>query len=64
MTSVLAGPFIIMEYDNNSGDIMEVLRKSGQLRGEIAVLDPNIDETKLEYVYDQIADVVLLNKYQ
>ncbi|EQL03769.1 phosphotransferase family protein [Ophiocordyceps sinensis CO18] len=53
------GPFIIMEYIENAGDMTDVLRTSGRPLGEKPVLDPVIDETKLEYVYGQIADMML-----
>ncbi|RDL41505.1 Uncharacterized protein BP5553_01484 [Venustampulla echinocandica] len=53
------GPFIIMEYIDNSGDIADVLNTPGRPLGEKPVLDPHIDEEKLEYVYRQMADIML-----
>ncbi|UNI16483.1 hypothetical protein JDV02_002914 [Purpureocillium takamizusanense] len=53
------GPFLIMEYIENSGDVTDVLRRPDQACGEKPVLDPDVDEAKLEYVYSQIADIML-----
>ncbi|OAQ88558.1 phosphotransferase family protein [Purpureocillium lilacinum] len=48
------GPFIIMEYIDNAGDMVDVLRAAGHTPGEKPVLDPDIDEEKLEHIYGQI----------
>ncbi|KAM4065466.1 phosphotransferase enzyme family protein [Hirsutella rhossiliensis] len=53
------GPFLIMEYIENSGDIIDVLRAPEYAPGEKPVLDPGIDEAKLEHMYSQIADIML-----
>ena len=53
------GPFIIMEYIDNAGDMVDVLRAAGHTPGEKPVLDPDIDEEKLEHIYGQIADIML-----
>ncbi|AEO66399.1 uncharacterized protein THITE_33846 [Thermothielavioides terrestris NRRL 8126] len=50
------GPFIIMEYIENSGDLIDVMAAPGLER---VVLDPDIDEDKLEFVYSQMADILL-----
>ena len=53
------GPFMIMEYIENAGDVVDVLRLPEHAPGEKPVLDPGIDEAKLEYMYGQIADIML-----
>lgn len=53
------GPFIIMEWVENTGDVVDVLNNPGLADGIPAVLDPNIDEKKLEHMYSQMADVLL-----
>ena len=53
------GPFIIMEYIEHSGDMIDMLRTPDQAPGEKPVLDPGIEETKLECIYGQIADIML-----
>ncbi|KFH43666.1 hypothetical protein ACRE_055790 [Hapsidospora chrysogenum ATCC 11550] len=53
------GPFMIMEYVENAGDVVDVLRLPEHAPGEKPVLDPGIDEAKLEYMYSQIADIML-----
>lgn len=53
------GPFIIMEYIENVGDMTDVLRSPGCPLGEKPILDPALDEAKLEFVYSQIADIML-----
>ncbi|PNY26322.1 Uncharacterized protein TCAP_03752 [Tolypocladium capitatum] len=53
------GPFIIMEYIDNSGDVTNVLETPGRRVGEKPVLDPDMNEEKLEHVYSQIADIML-----
>ncbi|KAG8414391.1 hypothetical protein J3459_014778 [Metarhizium acridum] len=53
------GPFLIMEYIENSGDVAGVLRAPGHTHGEKPALDPVIDDAKIDYVYSQIADIML-----
>lgn len=53
------GPFIIMEYIDNSGDMVDALNAPGRPSNEKPVLDPKIDEEKLEFLYGQMADIML-----
>lgn len=53
------GPFIIMEYIEHVDNLANVLEKQGQPDEDESGLDPNIDEEKLEFVYGQIADILL-----
>ncbi len=52
------GPFIIMEYLENAELLVDVLNTPGFTSKMKPVLDPNIDEAKLEYIYGQMADVL------
>ncbi|KAI1766385.1 phosphotransferase enzyme family protein-like protein [Hypoxylon sp. FL1150] len=52
------GPFIIM--DKMAGqDLSGFLKQPTEDKGQEKVLDPEIDQAKLDYVYDQIADFLL-----
>ncbi|KAG9250826.1 phosphotransferase family protein [Emericellopsis atlantica] len=53
------GPFIIMEYMDNFGDVIDMLKAPDRPFGEKPVLDPDMEEEKLEYMYSQIADIML-----
>lgn len=53
------GPVIIMEYIEHAGDVIDVLKSAELPLGQKPVLDPCIDEAKLEYVYGQVADILL-----
>ncbi|KAJ6440186.1 phosphotransferase family protein [Purpureocillium lavendulum] len=53
------GPFIVMEYIDHSGDVTDVLCTPGRASEEKPVLDPAIDEAKLEYMCEQIADIMI-----
>lgn len=53
------GPFLIMEYIENCGDMADVLRAPGHPHEDKPVLDPAMDEAKLDHVYGQIADIML-----
>ncbi|KAK4242782.1 hypothetical protein C8A03DRAFT_39941 [Achaetomium macrosporum] len=53
------GPFIIMDWVENAGDLVDVVNKPGLTIADVPMLDPNIDEEKLERVYYEMADIVL-----
>ncbi|TVY25156.1 hypothetical protein LHYA1_G006487 [Lachnellula hyalina] len=52
------GPFIIMEYmeGENLGDI---LKKPTPNEADLAILDPDINETKLNGIFEQLASFIL-----
>lgn len=50
------GPFIIMEFVNGT----DLLKQPTENNQEEVMLDPSIDEAKLDTVYDQIADYMFL----
>ncbi|KAI4869498.1 phosphotransferase enzyme family protein-like protein [Hypoxylon rubiginosum] len=52
------GPFIIMDLIEGQ-DLSDFLQQPTEDKEEKKVLDPNIDEAKLDYIYDQIADFML-----
>jgi aminoglycoside phosphotransferase (APT) family kinase protein len=54
------GPFIIMEYVDEAKTLAGALNIPGLSIQERPVLDPRIDEEKLVYVYEQLADIMLL----
>ncbi|KAI4126794.1 MAG: hypothetical protein LQ347_004831 [Umbilicaria vellea] len=53
------GPFIIMEYIEHAYDLVDALNTPGLAIGERPILDPNIAAERLEYVYGQIAHILL-----
>jgi hypothetical protein len=53
------GPFIIMEWVENAGDLVDITNKPGLTNQDVPMLDPNIDEGKLERVYGQMAGILL-----
>ncbi|KAH1546657.1 hypothetical protein KXX57_003302 [Aspergillus fumigatus] len=53
------GPFIIMEYIDHVMDLSDVLNTPGVAIKDCPILDPNIDEAKLELLYGQFADILL-----
>ncbi|KAL7919503.1 phosphotransferase family protein [Trichoderma austrokoningii] len=53
------GPFLVMEWVENSGDCVDVVNTPGLAVEDVPVLDPNVDEHKLEDLYGQLADVLL-----
>jgi len=52
------GPFIIMNLMQGQ-DLSDFLQQPTQSKEEAILLNPNIDEVKLDFVYDQIADFML-----
>ncbi|KAI0388938.1 phosphotransferase enzyme family protein-like protein [Xylariaceae sp. FL0594] len=52
------GPFIIMDFAEGK-DLSDLLQQPTEDEQEEIVLDPNIDEAKLDIVYDQIAGFML-----
>ncbi|GFF57781.1 hypothetical protein IFM51744_09330 [Aspergillus udagawae] len=53
------GPFIIMEYIDHVMDLSDVLNTPGFAIKDRPILDPNIDDAKLELLYGQFADILL-----
>ncbi|KAI1139611.1 kinase-like domain-containing protein [Hypoxylon sp. FL0543] len=53
------GPFIIMKYIKHDKVMTEVLKDPNQEPGDYPILDPNIDEEKLEHLYSQMANILL-----
>ncbi|KAH1451595.1 hypothetical protein LV164_003357 [Aspergillus fumigatus] len=53
------GPLIIMEYIDHVMDLSDVLNTPGVAIKDCPILDPNIDEAKLELLYGQFADILL-----
>lgn len=53
------GPFIIMEYIDHDRTLSDALNDPQRKAGESHVLDANISEQKLEFLYQQMADIVL-----
>ncbi|KAJ5106556.1 hypothetical protein N7456_003231 [Penicillium angulare] len=59
------GPFIIMEYIDHVMDLTDALITPELSIRDRPILDPNIDNTKLELLYGQVADILLqLSKLQ
>ncbi|KAI3321625.1 phosphotransferase family protein [Xylariaceae sp. AK1471] len=53
------GPFIIMDYIEHERTMSEALKDPALEPDESHVLDPNISEQKLEFLYRQMANIVL-----
>lgn len=53
------GPFIIMEWVENAGDLVDITNKPGLAFEDPPILDPAINEEILERVYRQMADILL-----
>ncbi|PYI01280.1 phosphotransferase enzyme family protein [Aspergillus sclerotiicarbonarius CBS 121057] len=53
------GPFILMEYIANASNLTAQLRAPGYQRGDRPFQDPIIEESKLEFFYGQLADILL-----
>ena len=53
------GPFILMEYVEHASNMTAQLRAPGYERGDRPFLDPNIEEEKLEFLYGQVAGILL-----
>jgi hypothetical protein len=53
------GPFIIMEWIENAGDVNDAVNTPGLTLEDPPILDPNVDEGKLERVYLQVSDILL-----
>ncbi|KAH8812442.1 hypothetical protein F5884DRAFT_669956, partial [Xylogone sp. PMI_703] len=53
------GPFIIMEYIERVYDLVDALNTPGLTLQDRPILDPNIHPDRLEFVYGQIADILL-----
>ncbi|KAJ5174103.1 uncharacterized protein N7500_002034 [Penicillium coprophilum] len=53
------GPFIIMEYIDHVMDLSDVLNTPGFTIKDRPILDPHVDDAKLELLYGQFADILL-----
>lgn len=53
------GPFIIMDWIDHANDMSDVLNTPGFAIEDRPILDPNIDDAKLELLYRQLAGVLL-----
>ncbi|KAL1863848.1 hypothetical protein VTK73DRAFT_6348 [Phialemonium thermophilum] len=53
------GPFVIMEWVENEGDLADVLNTPGLAYSDPPVLNPQIDPEILDEVYSQLADILL-----
>ncbi|RMD44981.1 hypothetical protein DV735_g102, partial [Chaetothyriales sp. CBS 134920] len=53
------GPFIVMEYVDHEMDLSDALNTPGLAIQDRPILDPDIDEARLELLYAQCADVLL-----
>lgn len=53
------GPFIIMEYIDHGRDFIDALNIPGRPRDARPMLDPDISQERLEFVYGQMADIML-----
>ncbi|PWY83433.1 phosphotransferase family protein [Aspergillus heteromorphus CBS 117.55] len=53
------GPFVLMEYIDHDGDMVDALNTPGLALADAPILDPHIDEEKLEELYGQLAGVLL-----
>ncbi|GCB17568.1 hypothetical protein AAWM_00453 [Aspergillus awamori] len=45
------GPFIIMEHISNEGDFIDALNIPGRSRDDRPILDPNVSQERLEWIY-------------
>ena len=52
------GPFIVMDFVNGT-DLDELLKQPTEDNHQDIILDPDIDEAKLDIIYDQVADYML-----
>jgi hypothetical protein len=52
------GPFIIMDFIEGV-DLSDLMETPGRNKAEVPVLNPNIDNEKLDYFYEQIAGFLL-----
>jgi hypothetical protein len=53
------GPFFIMEYVEHDHGLDDALNIPNRSREERPLLDPNISEEKLEFLYGQMAEILL-----
>lgn len=53
------GPFILMEYIKHAHNVTAALNTPGLIREDRPILDPNISEVKLEFIYGQMAGILL-----
>lgn len=53
------GPFIIMEYVKDAQTLSDALNLPGLSSRDRPMLDPGIDEQKLTFIYQQVADILL-----
>ncbi|KAL1890460.1 hypothetical protein Sste5346_008289 [Sporothrix stenoceras] len=53
------GPFIIMEYVDYHQNLSRALMDPTRPPGKRPILDPYVDENRLEHIYDQVADILV-----
>jgi len=53
------GPFILMEHITHEQNVTAALNTPGFVREDRPILNPEIPETKLKFIYSQMADVLL-----
>jgi aminoglycoside phosphotransferase (APT) family kinase protein len=53
------GPFVIMERVENCGTMSAILTRPSEDPSEPHVLDPNVSESRLEYIWGQVAQCLL-----
>lgn len=53
------GPFIIMDYINHQRTMSDTLNNPNLGSDESHILDPNISKKKLEFLYRQMANIIL-----
>jgi hypothetical protein len=53
------GPFIILGWVENNGDLVDVMNTPGLTLEDTPLFNMNIDEAKLEHLYLQVADILL-----
>lgn len=53
------GPYILMEFINYASNLTAQLRAPSYTRDDRPFLDHDIEETKLEHLYGQVADILL-----
>lgn len=53
------GPFVVMEWVENTGDLCDLLNTPGLTRQDPPVLSPDMDEATLKHWYGAMADILL-----
>lgn len=53
------GPFIIMEYIDHHRNLSRALMDPNRPLGKRPILDTDVDEKRLDHIYDQVADILV-----